>query len=198
MLDGDGKVIMVGASSVGKTSLLLRLRDNEFVEDQGATVAGSSVKIEFNLGTRTSPDVISFCLWDTAGQERYRSLTPVYSRDAHCVLLVYDVTDRASFEAIEGWFDLVKVNTHKGCQYLLVGTKSDLEDGQVVSEQDAERLKKELDALEQVIISAKANRGIDVLARSIRDALSKFESSDNPVQIISLAQRPPSKKKSKC
>jgi GTPase SAR1 family protein len=108
------------------------------------------------------------------------------------------VTDRASFEAVEGWFDLVKVNTHKGCQYLLVGNKSDLEDRQIVSEQDAERLKKELGAIEQVIISAKANRGIDVLVRSIRDALSKFESGDNPVQIISIAQRPSNKKKSKC
>jgi small GTP-binding protein len=194
MLDGDAKVIMVGASSVGKTCLLIRLRDNDFVEGQAATVAGSSAKIEFNLGTRTAPDVVAFCLWDTAGQERYRSLTPVYSRDAHCVLLLYDITDRDSFDAVEGWFDLVKVNTHKGCQYLLVGTKSDLGESQAVSES----LKKKLGAIEQLIISAKANRGIDVLARSLKDALSRIAATDNRAQIVSLTPKAAAKKKSKC
>jgi small GTP-binding protein len=198
MLDGDAKVIMVGASSVGKTCLLIRLRDNDFLEGQAATVAGSSAKIEFNLGTRTAPDIVTFCLWDTAGQEKYRSLTPVYSRDAHCVLLLYDITDRDSFNAVEGWFDLVKVNTHKGCEYLLVGTKGDLEETPVVSEQDAEALKKRVGAMEQFVISAKANRGIDVLARSIRDALSRFAPLDNRAQTVSLTQKVPVKKKGKC
>lgn len=65
-------------------------------------------------------------LWDTAGQERFRSIIPAYMRDAHCAVIVYDVTNKTSFDACKSWYDLFQANKNPEAITLLVGNKTDL------------------------------------------------------------------------
>ncbi|XP_071671107.1 ras-related protein Rab-26 isoform X3 [Patagioenas fasciata] len=92
------KVMLVGDSGVGKTCLLVRFKD-------GAFLAGSfisTVGIDFRNKVLTVDGVkVKLQIWDTAGQERFRSVTHAYYRDAHALLLLYDVTNKASFDNIQ-------------------------------------------------------------------------------------------------
>jgi small GTP-binding protein len=194
--DQGPKVIMVGNSSVGKTALLVRLRDNDFSDVQSPTVGGFSARITFNLGTLQKPKTFFFQLWDTAGQERYRSLTPVYSRDAHCVLLIYDLTSGASFRAIPEWFDLVKVNTHPKCKYLIVASKSDLAGAREVPDTEGEQLQEKLKAEAFVTVSAKLGTGMDSLVRSIQLAVEQIQ--EIPLMPIEVPLDQPPNKRSCC
>jgi small GTP-binding protein len=169
----EPKVIMVGNTSAGKTTLLLRLRDNEFHEGESATIAGFCATISFDLGSPQSPAMFTFQLWDTAGQERYRSLTPVYSRDAHVVLLVYDVTSRASFEGVREWHKLVKGNTHPNCRYLIVGTKCDRENEDAIADSEGDALQEQIQAEGSCRISSKTGSGIDALVRTVQIGVEK-------------------------
>uniref|UniRef100_A0A4W5L8B4 RAB26, member RAS onco family n=1 Tax=Hucho hucho TaxID=62062 RepID=A0A4W5L8B4_9TELE len=112
------KVMLVGDSGVGKTCLLVRFKD-------GAFLAGSfisTVGIDFR---KDDDDVI--CLptqiWDTAGQERFRSVTHAYYRDAHVLLLLYDVTNKASFDNIKAWLTEIHEYAQQDVVLMLLGNK---------------------------------------------------------------------------
>ncbi len=114
------RIVFIGNSDVGKTTLAHRMRAKTFHDNISNTVGA-----EFSTTTKSK---IKLQLWDTAGQERYRSLVPLYFRHADIFLLVFDISDRQSFDAIEEWIRLVRV-THE-CDYgrvpiILVGNKSD-------------------------------------------------------------------------
>ena len=87
------KLVMIGDSDAGKTSLLMRYSDDIF------SATPCTVGIDFKIKTLKVDDrIIKMQIWDTAGQERYRSITNTYLRNAHCCIAVYDITRRESFE----------------------------------------------------------------------------------------------------
>eukprot|EP01013_Petalomonas_cantuscygni_P008906 TRINITY_DN2166_c0_g1_i2.p1 TRINITY_DN2166_c0_g1~~TRINITY_DN2166_c0_g1_i2.p1 ORF type:complete len:171 (+),score=5.19 TRINITY_DN2166_c0_g1_i2:143-655(+) len=119
------KLLLVGDSGVGKSSILLRFTENQFDEDSGATI-GVDFKVKYLLidGRR-----IKLTIWDTAGQERFRTLTSAYYRNAHGVILMYDVTSRESLQHVTNWLREIKsYSTFPDVAMLLVGNKSDLMD----------------------------------------------------------------------
>jgi small GTP-binding protein len=193
-----GKVVLVGSATVGKSCLLVRLRDNEYNDSGGGTVGGCSAEINFALQASEPPDVVSFELWDTAGQERYRSLVPVYARDARVVLLTYDTANRESFNGLDEWFECIKLSAGRGCQYIIVGAKADLEDGRQVADADAEQLQKRIGAVAHVLVSAKDNWGIDILVKAIREAIAQADAADKPADVMTFHEPPKPKKKSRC
>ena len=90
------KVVIIGNSGVGKTSLLLRFADDVFNVSPLSTIG-----VDFKMKTLKVDDkVVKMQIWDTAGQERFRSISQSYFRNAHGCIAVYDVTSRASFEAL--------------------------------------------------------------------------------------------------
>ena len=98
------KLILIGDSSVGKSSLLLRLTDGYFNEDYEVTVG-----VEFGSFLLQIEDkIIKLQIWDTAGQESFKALNKIFYRGAHCVFMVYDITKRDSFVNIEEWEKEVK------------------------------------------------------------------------------------------
>ena len=106
------KVVLIGESGVGKTSIISQFTKGVFNPDlmstNGATF--STKKKEF----KESNKILSFEIWDTAGQEKYRSLAKMFFKDAAVALIVYDVTSKKSFEEIKAyWMDLVKENGPK-------------------------------------------------------------------------------------
>uniref|UniRef100_A0A8C3STG7 small monomeric GTPase n=1 Tax=Chelydra serpentina TaxID=8475 RepID=A0A8C3STG7_CHESE len=113
-------VMLVGDSGVGKTCLLVRFKD-------GAFLAGSfisTVGIDFrNKVLNVDAVKVKLQIWDTAGQERFRSVTHAYYRDAHALLLLYDVTNRASFDNIQAWLTEIHEYAQQDVVLMLLGNK---------------------------------------------------------------------------
>ncbi|XP_074111538.1 ras-related protein Rab-18-B [Cotesia typhae] len=126
------KLLMIGESNVGKSSILLRFTEDEFNENIQNTVGMDYKTKQVNI----DGNVVKLAIWDTAGQERFRTLTPSYYRDGQGAILMYDVTDRNTFVKLETWLD--ELNTY--CNKLeivkmVVGNKIDLPDRQVSTEE---------------------------------------------------------------
>jgi len=120
----DFKVVLVGDSSVGKTSTIQQYSIHIFETDVGTeTTIGASYASKL---VETSIGSVQLNIWDTAGQERYRSLIPMYSRGAIAAIIVLDVTNRSSYERIENWFQLIVSNCAPDCKVYVAANKIDL------------------------------------------------------------------------
>ncbi|KAM4711592.1 EF-hand calcium-binding domain-containing protein 4B isoform 2-T2 [Anableps anableps] len=130
------KVVLVGNSSVGKTSLLRSFCEGRFHPSTTATVG-----IDYSVKTLTLDNMqIAMQLWDTAGQERYRSMTKQFFRKADGVVLMYDATVEESFKAIKPWLLNVQEVAGERIPILLLGNKMDMAREREVSFKDAEQL----------------------------------------------------------
>ncbi len=125
------KIILLGDSSVGKTSLILRFCDNKFLEI-GTSTIGVDTKTK---DVRHNGKKIELEIWDTAGQERFRTLAKNSVQGADGIILVYDITQKKTFSNIKHWYDNIKNNIDiDKVALILVGNKSDLPDPQVKKE----------------------------------------------------------------
>ena len=116
-------------------------------------------------------------LWDTAGQERFRTLIPSYIRDSAVVIIVYDVTSRASFEAIDHWISEVHRERGEDVIVALVGNKSDMEDVRQVSPSEGETKARSLSATIFLETSAKNGSNVRNLFSEIAGALHQMDQS---------------------
>jgi len=125
------KLMLIGDSAVGKSSLLLRFSDDTF--DLSGT---PTIGIDFKLRTiDLDGKKIKLQLLDTAGQERFRTITTAHYRNAMGILLVFDVTKEDSFKNITDWLRNIEKHTTGTINKLLLGNKCDLEDKRVVSKE---------------------------------------------------------------
>lgn len=116
------KLLLIGDSGVGKSSLLLRFADGVYVDNQSATIG-----VDFKIKTlEIGGKVVKLQIWDTAGQERFRTITSSYYRGAHGIILVYDITSKESFSNLRQWISEVDKNAKKDAKKILVGNKYDL------------------------------------------------------------------------
>uniref|UniRef100_A0A672HH34 Calcium release activated channel regulator 2Ab n=1 Tax=Salarias fasciatus TaxID=181472 RepID=A0A672HH34_SALFA len=130
------KVVLVGNSSVGKTSLLRSFCEGRFLPSTTATVG-----IDYSVKTLTLDNMqVAMQLWDTAGQERYRSITKQFFRKADGVVVMYDVTVVESFKAVRPWLANVQEAAGEGIPILLLGNKMDMDEAREVSFKEAEQL----------------------------------------------------------
>ena len=139
------KFVLVGDSGVGKTQLLRRFGKKEFRHDSPSTI-----NMEFSTrDIHFERCVIKAQIWDTAGQERFESMTKAYYRDAMGAFLIYDVTDRDSFEHLKGtWIKQLRDFAHEKIQMILVGNKADSTlspSSRAVSTEEGIALAKDLD-----------------------------------------------------
>eukprot|EP01006_Ploeotia_vitrea_P023272 TRINITY_DN55713_c0_g1_i2.p1 TRINITY_DN55713_c0_g1~~TRINITY_DN55713_c0_g1_i2.p1 ORF type:complete len:221 (-),score=4.40 TRINITY_DN55713_c0_g1_i2:158-820(-) len=127
------KVLIIGDSGVGKSSLLLRFTDDMFDPTYIATIG-----VDFRIATipRNDNQIVKAQLWDTAGQERFKTITQSYYRGAHAVALCFSVTDRQSLSNCEKWLQDLAVYTAPDIVKVLIGTKADLTDKRQVSEEE--------------------------------------------------------------
>ena len=127
------KVVFLGDSGVGKTNIMNRFSSNVFNLNSKPTIG-----VDFSVKTiKIDGQTVRLQLWDTAGQERYRTFTTAYFKDAHGVVIVYDVTSRESFDHIEEWFKICTsaVDLEK-TGIIVLGNKIDLEDQRVVNKEE--------------------------------------------------------------
>ncbi|GAA6063188.1 hypothetical protein JCM10212_006854 [Sporobolomyces blumeae] len=118
----EAKVVILGSQGVGKTSIITRCTTGHFRNSLSSTVGASLLTKKLTVdGTK-----VRFQIWDPAGQERFRSMAPLYYRGALAAILVYDVTDEASFEDIKIWLEELRKNMSDELIILVVGAKADL------------------------------------------------------------------------
>ena len=132
------KILLVGDSDVGKTSLLSIYTDNKFPDTHLATIG-----VEFRVKTLIKRNFkVNLQIWDTAGQERFRSITKNFFYNADGILFVYDITNHESFEGVKIWIKESE-SFVTGFKKMLIGNKVDIEDERKVTKEEVERFCKE-------------------------------------------------------
>lgn len=167
------KLILVGESGVGKSSLVSRYCDDLYNEHFTSTIG-----VDFKIKTINYKNKkIKLQIWDTAGQERYRSITKSYYSGSYGAMVIYDSNNYLSFNKVRYWIEQLKAHTNSKCQILLVETKCDV-DKREVDEQEARDLANEFNC-EFIQTSAKNSFNVDEafikIINACYDAYSKEE-----------------------
>ena len=136
------KVVVVGDSGVGKTNLIKRFITNTFSENSKATVGVEFISKSYKINNQ----VFKIEIWDTAGQERYKSITAAYYKGAKGALIVYDTTQKTSYENINKWMVEIKDKASKDMKLMIIGNKTDLKDSRQVETNEALQKAKDLEA----------------------------------------------------
>jgi small GTP-binding protein len=123
------KYIIIGDSAVGKSNILLRYIHDNFNEEFQSTIG-----VEFGAkNIKLEDKVYRIQIWDTAGQETFRSITRAYYKNSVCAFVVYDITNRNSFQNVKSWIEDCRKQSPKTVFMVLIGNKVDLEDSRQVS-----------------------------------------------------------------
>mmetsp|Transcript_21355 Transcript_21355/g.30150 ORF Transcript_21355/g.30150 Transcript_21355/m.30150 type:complete len:214 (-) Transcript_21355:581-1222(-) len=150
------KVVLLGEGRVGKTCLCLRYVQNSFSGDQESTIQATYLDKRLNVGKRS----VRLMIWDTAGQERFHALGPIYYRDANGALLVYDITDRESFNKVRNWVKELRKIVGKNIVLVIAGNKSDLEKKRQVDDAEAKEYADSVGA-QHILCSAKTGKMVE-------------------------------------
>ncbi|XP_063412104.1 uncharacterized protein LOC134694928 [Mytilus trossulus] len=188
------KVVVVGDAAVGKTSLAVRFTDNSFIQHYKQTVGASFCSRALDFKDKT----VVFNIWDTAGQERFRSLVPMYLRDAGIALAVYDISSHKSFENIESWLLQLQQYGPRDLKCALIGNKIDLDDDlREVPTQEGQLLA-EGHGLYFEETSAKSGDGIDKVFNDIGNALVERCKKEKRSSTVSICDSYVHRKKKTC
>jgi small GTP-binding protein len=176
-----GKVVLVGDSCVGKTSIITSIQKLPFNAQTSPTIVAVH-RIERTIAGET----FSIDLWDTAGQDQYAALVSNYLHEAKAVLFVFSVTDKVSLEAIPGWLDVVNEREAVPLKFL-VGNKTDCT--RTVSMEDGSDLGATLQ-LPYFETSAKTGSGIEDLITEVMTRLGPLPSPPPPPQVSVVTPEP--------
>ena len=169
----DCKVVLLGGSGVGKTSIITRFVSSTFNENHSATIGGYFINKEIFI-EKYNID-IKLNIWDTAGQERYRSLTKFFYKDAKIIILTYDITKAETFEELKNyWYDQLKNISLDKIVIGIAGNKSDLIGDEKVNEEEVREYASKIEASFR-LTSALNNNGIEELFKElIEKYIEKF------------------------
>ena len=192
------KLMIIGETRTGNTSLISRYCKNEF--SGGAYL--STIGIDFQIkNLEINSKKIRLQIWDTAGQERFRNIAKNYYQSSDGFIVVYDITNNESFQTLDYWVEEIKSNSQELSRMILVGNKCDLEEGRQVKKEEGKDYakKKELKFYE---VSAKngtnVNKAFDDLIKDILSTYSPSELSKKRASKMLSVPMPQQKKKSCC
>ncbi|KAI9825874.1 MAG: GTP-binding protein of the rab/ypt [Thelocarpon impressellum] len=138
------KLVLLGESAVGKSSLVLRFVKDQFDDYRESTIGAAFLTQTIALDDNTT---VKFEIWDTAGQERYKSLAPMYYRNANCAVVVYDITQASSLDKAKAWVKELQRQANENIIIALAGNKLDLvtesPDKRAITTADAEAYARE-------------------------------------------------------
>ncbi|GMG33906.1 unnamed protein product [Ambrosiozyma monospora] len=167
------KIVFLGDQGVGKTSLITRIMYDTFDSHYAATIGIDFLSKTMYLDDKT----IRLQLWDTAGQERFRSLIPSYIRDSNVAIIVYDITNKESFNDVTKWFNVVKEERGSNVLVVLVGNKSDL-DNKTITNEEGETLAKKLGCNFFIETSSKNGYNVKNLFKKIGKLLPELQNEN--------------------
>mmetsp|Transcript_12006 Transcript_12006/g.48360 ORF Transcript_12006/g.48360 Transcript_12006/m.48360 type:complete len:205 (+) Transcript_12006:122-736(+) len=193
------KLLLIGDSGVGKSCLLLRFADDTYTESYISTIG-----VDFKIRTiELDGKTIKLQIWDTAGQERFRTITSSYYRGAHGIIVVYDVTDQASFSNVKQWLQEIDRYACENVNKLLVGNKCDLTTKKVV---DYNTAKEFADGLGIPFLETSAKTATNVeeafitmskeICSRVTSSSSATDKPSNTVQVVGVTK--PGKGKGGC
>lgn len=172
------KIVLIGNSKVGKTSVLSRYVDNVY----DAYII-STIGIDFKSKTlEINGKSIQLFVWDTAGQERYQSIAPAYCRRADGIVLLYDVTDLRSFECTASWVDRIRENSPDNVKIMLMGNKIDLQRERLVTTEMGMEAARRIDAQffeVSAVNGSNINKAFKVFAKVILDERGFFNKQED-------------------
>jgi len=176
------KLVLLGDSAVGKSSLVLRFVKKQFYEYQESTIGAAFLTQTVNVKDYT----VKFEIWDTAGQERYHSLAPMYYRGAAAAIIVYDLTNRQSFVRAKTWVkELQKQQGNPNIVIALAGNKLDLADKRQVEAEEAKSYADE-NNLYFLETSAKTDHNVTTLFEAIALKLPKNVPPPKPTGTVPI------------
>lgn len=164
------KVILLGSIAVGKTSILIRYISNEFEEEHKCTIKAEFKTKLININNYVQAKLI---IWDTCGDEKFKAITRQYYNDANGILLVYDITNRESFENIIDWNNEIKNNAPKDAVLFLVGNKTDNDKERKVTFQEGKKMASDIGFL-FTEVSAKNGDNIHLLFEKISEEMMEL------------------------
>ena len=149
------KLVLIGDTCVGKSSLLVRFADDCFSENYITTIG-----VDFRFRTlQINKSTIKLQIWDTAGQERYRTITNAYYKGANGIIIVFDCTSKESFLNIDSWLQEVEKHSSENVNVMVLANKSDLDEVEVT---DADMAKfEEEKGIKIIKASAKTGQNVD-------------------------------------
>jgi len=171
------KILTLGETQVGKTSIVLRYSEDKFNYNKIATI-GIDFKIKI---IRKGNEKIKVSIYDTAGQERFQNIVKHYYKGANGVLLIYDITKRDTFKKLDFWIEDLKENADNidNLFIYLIGNKNDMEEKREVSFQEATDFAKDKQ-LPYIEVSAKTGNNIKKLFDEvIKGAMTKMLTNEN-------------------
>jgi len=162
------KLVLLGDTAVGKSCLVVRFVRDEFFEYQEPTIGAAFLTQTVSLSDAT----VKFEIWDTAGQERYRSLAPMYYRGAAAAIVVYDVTNKDSFNGAKSWVKELQRRGDPNVVIALAGNKADLEPRRQVQFEEAHTYAEE-NGIIHMETSAKSAQNVQEIFLEIAKKLPK-------------------------
>ncbi|KAI8866334.1 GTP-binding protein ypt1 [Ramicandelaber brevisporus] len=181
------KLLIIGDSGTGKSSLLMRFADGNFTESYISTIG-----VDFKIRTmELEGKIIKAQVWDTAGQERFRTITSSYYRGAHGIIVVYDVTDPESFTNVRQWLQEIDRYASEGVNRLLVGNKCDLVDNKQVETKLAQEF---ADSLGIPFLETSAKDAVNVeqaflvMAKQIKDRMGATAAPAGAQQKLNIGE----------
>jgi len=174
------KLVLLGDSAVGKSSLVLRFVKKQFYEYQESTIGAAFLTQTVNVKDYT----VKFEIWDTAGQERYHSLAPMYYRGAAAAVVVYDLTNRQSFVRAKSWVRELQRQGNPNIVIALAGNKSDLEKEKRQIDAEEAKTYAEDNGISFMETSAKADINVTPLFEAIALKLPKAAPVNNRIGVV--------------
>ena len=194
------KIIIIGNSGVGKTSITTSAVKNVFINDYKSTI-GMEI---FSLYLKVNDKPIKLQIWDTCGQEIYRSLIKNFYRNSSLAIIVYSIDKKNSFKDINLWIKEIRVNSSPDIKIVLIGNKSDLDNDRQVSYEEGKKYLDDDEVLKFFETSAKTGENIKKLFQEISIILYKDYKYFNKGNLtrssgsFKAKKADLSKKKSKC
>ncbi|KAI6133612.1 GTP-binding protein RAB5 [Pisolithus thermaeus] len=161
------KLVLLGESAVGKSSLVLRFVKDQFDDYRESTIGAAFLTQTVTLDDQT---IVKFEIWDTAGQERYKSLAPMYYRNANCAVVVYDITQTSSLDKARTWIRELQRQADPSIVIALCGNKTDLGARRQITQEEAKKYADE-EGLMWFETSAKTGEGVSEVFTAIAKKL---------------------------
>ena len=170
------KIMVIGESKIGKTSLISRYCNNEFCGGAYLSTIGIDYQIK-DLNIRKKK--IRVQIWDTAGQERYRNIAKNYFQSSDGFIIVYDISSTESFEKLDYWIEQIKTNAKECIKMILFGNKCDIIDERKVPKEDGEEYAKN-NNIKFFEVSAKEGTNVtNAFETFVNDILASYSPNDN-------------------
>jgi len=195
------KILTLGDQSVGKSSIVIRYSDNKFSDTFLSTIGVDSKRKIIKV----KGEKVKVSIWDTAGQEKFQNIVKQYYNGANGILLIFDITNKKSFEKINFWYnDLINKIKKEEIVIYLVGNKVDLEENRQITIEEAEKYANDKN-IPYFEVSAKSGDGIkklfDDITNDIMDKILNFnekEDNDDKLRFSFLERESFKPKTNKC